>query len=320
MFGLKFTLSDVTPFLLDNLSGLKKIIFRPDAIIFRPPADKTSNMCRLNKNDYQNLLKNTITTTYKKANKNIGTIINKEGIKFAKQADILDKIEINGTGNSFVTLKHHKENFTNHPMTRLINPSKNEIGRISKHILDQINTKLVSKLRVNEWKNMISVIKWFKNINNKRLYKFLQFDIKGFYPSIKETLLHEAIQFAKEHVPITRKDVEVIFHARKSVLYNDGEAWVKKEGGSFDVAVGAYDGAEVCELIGIYMLYLIGKKYDSKNNWLYRDDGLAVFKNVSGPASEKIKKQLQSLFKQKGMQIIIECNLKVVNYLDVTII
>ena len=72
-----------------------------------------------------------MTTTYKKANKNIGTKINKEGIKFAKQADILDKNEINGTGNTFVTLKDHKENFTNHPTTRLINTSKNEIGRIS---------------------------------------------------------------------------------------------------------------------------------------------------------------------------------------------
>ena len=164
------------------------------------------------------------------------------------------------------------------PTARLINPSKNKIGRVSKDILDQINSKLVSKLSVNEWKNTISVIKWFQNINNKRLY---------FYPSIKETLLIEAIQFAKEHVPITRKDVEVIFHARKSVLYNNGEPWVKKEGGSFDVTMGAYDGAEVCELIGIYMLYLIGKKYDSKNIGLYRDDGLAVFKKVSGPASEK---------------------------------
>ena len=56
---------------------------------------------------------------------------------------------------------------------------------------------------------------------------------------------------------------------------------------------------EVCELIGIYMLYLIGKKHYSKNIGLYRDDGLAAFKNVSGPTSEKIKKQLQSLFKQK---------------------
>ena len=136
------------------------------------PADKTSNLYRLNQNDYQILLRNAITTTYKKANKNIATKINKEGIKFAKQAGILDKIEINGTCNSFVTLKDRKENFTIHPTTRLINPSKNEIGRISKHILDQINTELIGKLSVNEWKNTISVIKWFKNINNKRLYKF----------------------------------------------------------------------------------------------------------------------------------------------------
>ena len=65
---------------------------------------------------------------------------------------------------------------------------------------------------------------------------------------------------------------------------------MKKEGGNFDVTMGAHDGTEVCELIGIYMLYLIGKKFDSKNIRLYRDDRLAVLKIVSGPASEKIKK------------------------------
>ena len=115
------------------------------------PADKTPNMYRFHKKDYQNFFRNVITTSYKKGNKNIGTKINKEGIKFAKQANILDKIEINGTGNSFITLKDHKENFTNHPTTRLTSPRKNEIGRISKHILDKTNTKLVSKLSVNEW-------------------------------------------------------------------------------------------------------------------------------------------------------------------------
>ena len=113
-------------------------------------------------------------------------------------------------------------------------------------------------------------------------------------------------------MPITRKDIEVIFHARKSVLYNDGAPWVKKAGGSFDVTTGVYDGEEVCELIGIYMLYLIGKKYVSKGIRLCRDDGLALFKNVSETASEKIKKQ-------NGQQMITECNLKVINYLDVTL-
>lgn len=93
---------------------------------------------------------NVILATYKKWNKNIETKINKLKIKFAKQPDILGKIEMSGTGNSFVTLKDHKENFRNHPATRFTNPSKNEIRRISKHILNQINTKLVSKLSTNE--------------------------------------------------------------------------------------------------------------------------------------------------------------------------
>ena len=70
--------------------------------------------------------------------------------KFAKQANILDLIEINGTGNSFITLKDHKDNFTNRPTTRLINPSKNEIGWINKHIWDQIKKELVGKLSENE--------------------------------------------------------------------------------------------------------------------------------------------------------------------------
>ena len=139
----------------------------------------------------------------------------------------------------------------NHPTARLVNPVKNEIGRISKHILDRINTKVVFKLSVNEWKNTISIIKWFKNINGKRLYTFLQINIKDFYASIKETLLHEHIKFAKEHTFITRKDVEIICHARQSVLYNEGGPWVKKEGVSFDVTMGAYDGAEMCKLIDL---------------------------------------------------------------------
>ena len=62
------------------------------------------------------------------------------------------------------------------------------------------------------------------------------------------------------------------------------------EGGSFDVTTTAYEWKEGCEIIGIYMLYLIRKKYDSKDIHLYRDDGLAIFKNVSEPASEKNKK------------------------------
>ena len=50
--------------------------------------------------------------------------------------------------------------------------------------------------------------------------------------------------------------------------------------------MGAYDGAEVCELVGSYMLNLIAKRCDKKEIGLYRDDGLGLSKNRSGPQNE----------------------------------
>ena len=52
---------------------------------------------------------------------------------------------------------------------------------------------------------------------------------------------------------------------------------------------------------------------------LYRDDGLGIFKNTNGPQSAKIKKTFQKMFKSKGLDIIINCNMKIVKYLDVTL-
>ena len=80
----------------------------------------------------------------------------------------------------------------------------------------------------------------------------------------------------------------------------------------------AYDGAEVCELIGIFMLNRISEKYNKNDAGLYRDDGLAVFKNISCPKLERIKKNFQSLLEKYGPEIITEYSKKVVNYLDVT--
>ena len=80
--------------------------------------DKTSNMYCLSKEEYSNLLQNAITSKYKKTDKRTPTNINKEGIKHAREANVIDRIEINGTGNSFITLKDHKENFLNRPTTK----------------------------------------------------------------------------------------------------------------------------------------------------------------------------------------------------------
>ena len=46
------------------------------------------------------------------------------------------------------------------------------------------------------------------------------------------------------------KDIEVMLQcSRKSVFYNDREAWVKKEVCSFNFTMGAYDGVECVNLL-----------------------------------------------------------------------
>ena len=83
--------------------------------------------------------------------------------------------------------------------------------------------------------------------------------------------------------------------------------------------MGIYDGAEVCELIGIFILSLLSKHINKNHIGLYRDDGLAILKNTSGPAAEKLKKKFQKLLKEKDLDIIVQCNLKITNYLDITL-
>ena len=63
--------------------------------------------------------------------------------------------------------------------------------------------------------------------------------------------------------------------------------------------MGSYDGAEVCEPIGIFMLSLIGNIYNRNNIGLCRDDGLAVFKNTSGQQSEKLKRLFKKCLRTK---------------------
>ena len=130
-------------------------------------ADKTSNMYRLKKEEYRRLLQNVVTTTYKKSSKETERRINCKVIVYAKEVNALDKVEVNGTANCFVTVKDHKASFLNHLTTRLISPATNQIGRITRQILDQINSKLCEIVKVNEWENTASVINWFEKIENK---------------------------------------------------------------------------------------------------------------------------------------------------------
>ena len=51
-------------------------------------------------------------------------------------------MDINSKNTCFITSKDYKENFFNNPTVCLINPAKNELGRVSKAIPDNINKRL----------------------------------------------------------------------------------------------------------------------------------------------------------------------------------
>ena len=76
--------------------------------------------------------------------------------------------------------------------------------------------------------------------------------------------------------------------------------------------MGAYDGAEVCELVGTFFLEKISEICNKGDIGLYRDNGLAVFSNKSSTNLKKIKKNLKRLFKEYDLEIIAESNPKIV--------
>ena len=88
------------------------------------------------------------------------------------------------------------------------------------------------------------------------------FDIKDFYSSITKKLLDDSINFARQHVQIKREDFSIIQHARKSLFYNNETPWQKKNINLFHVAMGSYDGAEVCEIVGLFLLNNFANKFD----------------------------------------------------------
>ena len=284
------------------------------------PADKTRNFYEIDIEQHEKLLHDNITAAYKKTDKNTVNQINKEAKCIAKELKIDNRTETIAEQEAFITLKDHKENFEQNPKCRLINPAKSEIGIVSKKILEKIIVKVKEKTNVNQWRNSSSVIEWFKELKNKQTSSFLTFDIENFYPTISENLLIKAINFAKTLTPISEGEYKIIMHARKSVLFNSESAWQKKNNPNlFDVTMGSFDGAEVCELVGLLILEKLGKIFGKNNVGLYRDDGLALLTKKSGPQIERYRKKLTKAFKELDLKITIQTSLKTTNFLDFTL-
>ena len=82
-----------------------------------------------------------------------------------------------------------------------------------------------------------------------------------------------------------------------------------------------YDGAEVYELVGSLTLNKVTSIINKSDVALYLDDGLGIVQNVSKLEIERKKKAIVKVkvFKECGLSITLQCNLKTVVFLDVAL-
>ena len=89
--------------------------------------------------------------------------------KITQNLPVADRIDKLQEKEAYKTIKDHKDDFPNKIFSRLINRCKSSIGKISKVIVDRINTAVRNNTNINQWKDTSTVIDWFKNISDKNL-------------------------------------------------------------------------------------------------------------------------------------------------------
>ena len=60
--------------------------------------------------------------------------------------------------DAYISIKDRQEGFPDKIWSCFINPSKTDIGKISKQITDKVNTNILEKIKVNQWKNTSSAV------------------------------------------------------------------------------------------------------------------------------------------------------------------
>ena len=128
--------------------------------------------------------------------------------------------------------------------------------------------------------------------------------------------MKRTIEFLRKFDYISEFEENVILHCRKSVLIGrNGTVWQKKDS-DFDVTMGSFDGAEIAESVGLYLLDRLSSFTPKELMGLYRDDGLTAVRGSPSDV-ERLKKKIFALFKEEGLRITAESGAKTVDFLDV---
>ena len=106
-------------------------------------------MYRLDPKEYDELLNNNVTKSYKKSNIKTMNEINKEANVLTEKLKINNRVQCIARNEAFVTIKDHQPNFPNNVACRLLNPCKSEMGKVSKVYLENISNSIISSTNLN---------------------------------------------------------------------------------------------------------------------------------------------------------------------------
>lgn len=172
----------------------------------------------------------------------------------------------------------------------MLNSSINNMGIISKNLMESRVCILNKALEKNKWRNTADATEWFSNINNKWECTFLQFDICTFYTPLTEDLLIASINLENNYGHISDKEVNIMRKPKKKWFYTTTELYglinITK---NFYVCIGVYDFADTCELVGIMLLWRLRIISDRKNNGIYRDDGINLLPKLRPRQAERVR-------------------------------
>ncbi|GAB1597860.1 hypothetical protein Ahia01_000062700, partial [Argonauta hians] len=218
-----------------------------------------------------------------------------------------------------IIFKDHKPNFSRNLDTRLIFPTKSDIARISKTILDRVVPALREKIKLSQWTHTRQTLDWFYKIKTNKNTKFLQIDICSFYSSINQTLLDRSLDFAIRNSDLTTSEMESILAARRTLVSFANKTWTKADNPDcYDIPMGASDPAQVTDLVGLFLLKEINYHFPRLQGGAYRDDFLFIV-NSTARNFENIKKEIHGFFNRQGLSVEIGIETRTINYLDSTL-
>ena len=156
-------------------------------------ADKTTNFYKVKPETYEKLLKENVTKEYKKAEPYVVDSKNRQDKVIAEKLNIASRMYKLTKREAHITVKDHKPDFRNNPTCRLINPTKSEMGKVSRQILRAKIEMIKVKSELDSLKDSHCAKTWFTNLRQKHTLTFIQWDFVGFYPAITRELLEKAI-------------------------------------------------------------------------------------------------------------------------------